>query len=92
MKLEELNKISNPSIVFKRFKKLELEGTIHISNRKDKKYYVLLDNKKIHFGSNMEDYTYHKDKKRRDNFKSRNGAWKYKPEGTPSFYSYYLLW
>jgi hypothetical protein len=92
MKLEELNKISNPSIVFKRFKKLELEGSIHISNRKDKKYYVLLDNKKIHFGSNMEDYTYHKDKKRRDNFKSRNGAWKYKPEGTASFYSYYLLW
>lgn len=92
MKLEELNKISNPSIVFKRFKKLELEGTIHISNRKDKKYYVLLDNKKIHFGSTMEDYTYHKDKKRKDNFKSRNGAWKYKPEGTPSFYSYYLLW
>ena len=92
MKLEELNKISNPSIVFKRFKKLELEGSIHISNRKDKKYYVLLDNKKIHFGSTMEDYTYHKDKKRKDNFKSRNGAWKYKPEGTPSFYSYYLLW
>jgi len=92
MKLEESNKISNPSIVFKRIKKLELEGSIHISDRKDKKYYVLLDNKKIHFGSNMEDYTYHKDKKRRDNFKSRNGAWKYKPEGTPSFYSYYLLW
>jgi acid phosphatase class B len=92
MKLEELNKISNPDKVFNKFNKLKLEGTIHISDRKDKKYYVLLNNKKIHFGSTMEDYTFHKDKKRRYNFKSRNGAWKYKPEGTASFYSYYLLW
>jgi hypothetical protein len=37
MREAELRKISNPERVFKKFKKLGLGGTIHISNLKDKK-------------------------------------------------------
>ena len=35
------------------------------------------DGKKVHFGSILfQDYTKHKDKKRRENFRTRNKKWK----------------
>jgi len=40
--------------------------SIKNSSRKDKKYMLVTpENKKIHFGSNMENYTIHKDDKRK---------------------------
>jgi len=93
MKESELRKISNPERVFKKFKKLGLGGTIHISNLKDKKYYVMTpEGRKVQFGSRMEDYTYHRDKQRRDNFKSRNRKWKTAYKYSPAYLSYHLLW
>ena len=93
MKLEELKKISNPDKVYKKFKKMGFKGTISVSTRKDKKYMVISpDGKKVHFGSTMEDYTYHNDKDRLNNFRNRNKKWKDYPIYSPAYLSYYLLW
>ena len=40
----------------------------------------------------MSDYTKHKDKKRLDNFKSRNAAWRTAPKESAANLSYKLLW
>ena len=51
------------------------------------------EGKKVHFGSIIhEDYTKHKDKQRRDNFRNRNRRWKDADKYTPAHLSYYLLW
>ena len=44
------------------------------SNRKDKKYMAIIDNKKtIHFGAtSYEDFTTHKDEKRKQNYMTRH--------------------
>ena len=93
MRREKLEKISNPNLVFKKFKKSGLGGTIHISDLESKKYYVISpEGKKIQFGSTQEDYTYHKDETRRNNFKSRNAKWRTADKYTPAYLSYHLLW
>ena len=93
MREAELRKISNPDRVFRRFEKFGLEGSIHISNLASKKYYVMTpEGRKVQFGSNMEDYTKHRDKKRRDNFKSRNAKWATAYKYSPAYLSYHLLW
>ena len=45
-----------------------------------------------HFGSTMEDYSFHGDTKRRDNFLRRNHKWKDADIYTPAYASYTLLW
>jgi hypothetical protein len=91
--MDKLIKYSNPSIVMVKGKQLGLE--VFISKRKDKKYAIRhpITNKLVNFGQmNYEDYTKHKDEKRRKNFLSRNSKWKDAKPYTPAFLSYYLLW
>ena len=92
-KLNELKKYSNPETVMMKARDMGL-NTIQVSTRKDKKYMVYGSNKKlVHFGQmGYEDYTKHKDNKRRDNFRKRNIKWAYAPKYSPAWLSFYLLW
>jgi hypothetical protein len=96
MLLKELLKISDPKIVYKKFVELGYDKytNIYVSTWKDKKYMVIhpITNKMIHFGSTMEDYTYHKDEKRRQSFLKRNAKWEKSDKFSPGFLSYNLLW
>ena len=68
-------------------------GKIYPSSRQDKKYMIIHENKKIHFGSpNYGDFTGHHDLKRREQFRKRNAKWANADKYTPAFLSYYLLW
>jgi len=68
-------------------------GKINSSTRKDKKYMVVINNKKIHFGDpNYADFTGHKDVKRREQFRTRNAKWATSKKDTPSWLSFNLLW
>ena len=91
-KLQELKKWSDPAEVAKIGKKLNLD--IFVSTRKDKKYMVKLDdNKVVHFGQmNYEDYTKHKDLKRRDLFRKRNHKWASYPKDSAGWLAYHILW
>jgi hypothetical protein len=91
--MEKLLQFSNPTVVIAKGKKLGL--IVLISNRKDKKYAIRhpKTNKLINFGQmGFEDFTKHKDEKRRQNFLSRNSKWKDAKPYTPAFLSYALLW
>lgn len=71
-----------------------------ISIVKHKKYYVIYNNKKINFGDNRyEDYTIHKDKIRRSNYrkrasriKNKKGELTYKNKNYANYWAYHLLW
>ena len=92
-KEKEILKYSNPMIVFKKFNKNYKDGIIKISNRKDKKYMILHNNKWIHFGQfGYEDFTKHNDENRRQLFLKRNNKWKLKDKYSPAYLSYFLLW
>lgn len=91
----DINQISNPSIVLKKAKEIYGDDVvIDFSTRKNKKYMILnpYTNKFIHFGSNMPDFTFHKDEQRRLNFLKRNHKWKLSEPYTPAFASFFLLW
>ena len=90
----ELIKISNPEKVLKTFRRENPNVVIEISNRRDKKYMIIhpVTNRKIHFGSTMQDYTFHKDTKRRDNFRSRARKWEHSEKYTPAWLSFRYLW
>ena len=94
MKPDKLKQISNSAEVKRKFDNASYNGTLAVSNRADKKYVYTSDKtgKKIHFGSTMSDFTKHKDKKRLDNFKSRNAAWRTAPKESAANLSYKLLW
>lgn len=71
-----------------------------VSKRKDKKYYVVYDSKKINFGS-AEGKTFldHKDEKKKENWKKRHskivdkdGVPFYTKKNSAEHWSYYLLW
>jgi hypothetical protein len=82
MKESELIKISNPAVVRKNFAayKGKDAATLEISEKPDKKYKVTIDGKTIHFGSKLEDFTYHKNKVRQQSYLKRSagikGNWK----------------
>ena len=71
-----------------------------LSNRLNKKYYVVYQGKKIHFGSRSNsDFTIHKDKRRRDNYRKRHRAIKlisgepaYLDKRQPAFWSWFCTW
>jgi len=92
----EINKVSNPDIVKKQLKKYYGDKVeMYVSTRKGKKYMVIHpeDGRKIHFGAlDYEDFTKHKDEKRRQSFRNRNEKWKNAEKYTPAHLSYYLLW
>lgn len=106
IKLQELRKYSDPAEVAKIGKRYGLD--VFVSSRKDKKYMVKIGDKNkslgcsgidalackvIHFGQmNYEDYTKHKDVKRRDLFRKRNHKWASSPKDSASYLSFYLLW
>lgn len=71
-----------------------------LSNRPTKKYFVVYDGKKIHFGSrSYSDYTIHGDKRRRDNYRNRHKGVKlisgrpaYLDKRQPSYWAMWILW
>lgn len=68
---------------------------IELSTRKGQKYMLAIPNTrgKIHFGDlEREDFTKHKDEKRRADFQKRNAKWKDAEWNTPAWLSYHLLW
>ena len=90
----ELYEYSDPEAVKEKAHKLGL-GDVHESSRKDKKYMIYdpYVGRMVHFGQmNYEDYTKHKDEKRRQNFLNRNKAWKNRYLYSPAYLSYTLLW
>ena len=71
-----------------------------VSNRRNKKFYVVYNGKSIHFGAKgYSDYTKHKDKERRDRYRARHkkiklkdGSLAYKNKNQPAYWSWTLLW
>ncbi len=90
-KITELKKWSNFDKVKKIGKIYNLD--IQISTRKDKKYMIIHNNKKIHFGEmGYEDFTKHLDSHRAELFRKRNAKWADAEKFSPAFLSYYILW
>ena len=96
--MDRICEVSNPEVVLKQLKKYYgNEIDLYLSSSKIKKYMVFDENdKKIHFGSIIhEDYTKHKNTKRRLNYLKRasniNGKWKQNPF-SPNMLSIILLW
>ena len=99
-KLEQLLKVSNPKEVIMKAKHYfnNPDIKVYLSNRKDKKYAIYDPNNKklVHFGHiKYEDYTMHKDDKRRKNYLLRasniKGTWKNDPY-SPNNLSIHLNW
>jgi len=93
--MDKICEVSNPELVLKQLKKYYGgDVDLYLSSSKHKKYMVFNeDGKKIHFGSILyQDYTKHKNKKRRENFRNRNKRWADADMYTPAHLSYYLLW
>ena len=83
------------------FKALSLGATdFGLSKRKNKRFYVLYDDKYIHFGAkNGSTYIDHHDKLKRKNWRARHskiinkdGIPFYKIKTSPEYWSYTLLW
>ena len=68
------------------------------SSRKNKKYKAVIDGKnEVHFGhSSYQDFTTHKDPKRRENYIARHKGsgqdWSKANIASPSWMSRYILW
>jgi len=93
--MDKICEVSNPELVLKQLKKFYGgDVDLYLSSSKHKKYMVFDEQgKKIHFGDlRFCDYTKHKDKKRRDNFRNRNKRWRDAEKYSPAHLSYYLLW
>lgn len=73
-----------------------MEVVISPSKNKNKKYKAVVNNEKtIHFGdSRYQDYTIHKDPKRKNNYISRhsNEDWNKSNIASPAFLSRFVLW
>lgn len=97
--MEQLERVSNPRMVQRNLNRYIGQPTdLYISTRKNKKYMIYdpNTNKPVHFGSLLhEDYTKHRDEKRRNNYLARataiKGNWKDNPF-SPNLLSINLLW
>ena len=75
-----------------------MDVVISKSDRSDKKMKAVIDGKKtIHFGhSQYQDFTTHKDPKRRDNYISRHKGsgqdWSKSNVASPAWMSRFILW
>lgn len=73
-----------------------MRAVISKSKDKSKKYDVIIGGKKIKFGSSAyDDYTTHKDLKRKENYIKRHQKredWSDKGKYTPGFWSRWFLW
>ena len=74
--VNNINEISNPAKVRANFRKYKGNDSakLELSEKKDKKYKVIVDGKTVHFGSTMPDYTKHKDESRRKSYLARSGG------------------
>jgi len=93
--MEKICEVSDPELVLKQLKKYYGdEVDLYLSSSKNKKYMVFdKEGKKVHFGDlRFSDWTKHKDKQKRNNFRNRNKKWKDADEYTPAHLSYHLLW
>jgi hypothetical protein len=97
-KTDEIWSCSNPRTVQKKAYEHFGKGfKIYRSNLKTKKYFIIDPNgKKVHFGAmNMQDVTYHKDEKRKENYLKRSagikGNWLSNPY-SPINLSRIFLW
>lgn len=90
-KLKTVNRIA---------KKIGIKEKILKSTRKNNKFMLIKNGKKIHFGHpDYEDFLDHKDKDRRKKYLSRargirdgNGKLTHKNKNSPNYYSINLLW
>lgn len=97
-KYQKLIQVSNPSkVILKKNSYLGKDVDIFISDNKDKKYMIISpEGKQIHFGNiNYEDYTFHNNSERRDNYIKRanniKGNWKLN-KYSPNNLAINLLW
>jgi len=80
--VSDINKISNPAVVRKKFVKYKGNDNakLELSEKKDKKYKVIHDGKTTHFGSTLADFTKHGDEGKRKSYLARSagikGDWK----------------
>jgi hypothetical protein len=83
-KLEQMKKDDKKDVILKK------------STRKDKKFVVIVDGKKIHFGAKgMSDFTKHKDDKRKINYIIRHQKkenWNKSGIHTAGFWAKHILW
>jgi len=93
-----LTQYSDPNIVYKRLKEYAPELELYISDKKEKKYFIInpKTNKKVYFGQmGYEDFTKHKDPIRRANYLKRSanikGDWK-KDKYSPNNLARFVLW
>ena len=95
--VNSIGDISSPSKVRANFRKYKGNDDVklELSEKKDKKYKVIVDGKTVHFGSTMEDYTKHKDESRRKSYLARakgiKGDWK-SNKYSPNNLAINLLW
>ena len=97
--MDDIKQYSNPKVVFRNAKKyLGKDVNIQLSNKPAKKYMILNPNtnKWVYFGQmGYEDYTKHKDEKRRENYLKRTanirGNWKDNPYSS-NMLSRKILW
>jgi hypothetical protein len=85
---------SNPLLVQQAANKYLGNIDVYLSTRKNKKYMIKNpEGKWIHFGLYpFEDFTKHRDEKRRHNFRQRNARWANANKWSASFLAYHLLW
>ena len=80
--VNNINEISNPTKVRANFRKYKGndDAKLELSEKKDKKYKVIVDGKTVHFGSTMPDFTQHGSKTRQKSYLARakgiKGDWK----------------
>ena len=92
-----INEISNPAKVRANFRKYKGNDDVklELSEKKDKKYKVIVDGKTIHFGSTMPDFTKTADETKRKSYLARSagipGDWK-KNKYSKNNLSRSLLW
>lgn len=94
IKLQKLNKVSNPETVAQRARE---HGILSLkpSTKPDKKYMFThpITREEVHFGDiEYEDWTKHLDPVRRRNFKRRNEHWSKAEKFSPAWASYFLTW
>lgn len=71
-----------------------------ISRKQAKKYFIVYNNKTIHFGSrSMSDFTFHKDEARKRRYRARHskilksdGRPAYKDKTKPAYWAFWILW
>lgn len=81
-------------------KRKGIKGIVETSTRDSKKYMIVVNGKKIHFGQRgAQDFWDHRDKDRRKNYLSRakgirdgDGKLTHKRRTSANFYSIELLW